>query len=505
MCGLVGVIAATIDHEHKHAFRDLLQMDEIRGRHSTGIAKVDKDGNAWIGKEVGVSANLYQKKELHEKKFFIHGRPLVAGHNLNWLMGHNRHATKGEVNAENAHPFALETILGAHNGTLRAQSIRGFNGYRHDEVDSLVFFKELEAKEGNIADVYKRTEGAMALTWLDNNNGTFNLLRNEERTLFYTYSHDRSALFYASEIWMLRGAYERNPLAFHPAREKGYKFKVYNFEPDHLYCVDHEKLLENKKVEVKKTKLEPFPATSHWNWYDWGQTNRRSYGHKPRLDNLYAAGKKHQKPKEETNKETEKAWKEKVGARFNDGDVVKTEIGIVYVYDSEHKKPAIEEFVGNILESNYVIITNLHSPLLPPRLYAVTDSPTSVYNKGGFAFCWRLIVESSKSPMALLSGGEKFDPEAQGKEDDEPSEILGPDDLVEWNGTMMTVSQVRVIITNSGCIMCGDNTIDPAVEKERKSVRFVEWNNGANPKSDDVFVCGQEDCVKDASLFAWLH
>ena len=52
MCGLIGV-AGKIGIKENRAFQYLIQLDVIRGPHSTGICFVDWKGNVEVHKKVG--------------------------------------------------------------------------------------------------------------------------------------------------------------------------------------------------------------------------------------------------------------------------------------------------------------------------------------------------------------------------------------------------------------------------------------------------------------------
>ncbi|MGL5324012.1 MAG: class II glutamine amidotransferase, partial [Aeromonas sp.] len=191
-------MAGRITEGHKKAFRDLLVMDSLRGPHSTGICVADRMGTGGFVKKVG---NPY---ELFDTKLFdtaMTGTKSV-------LLGHNRWATKGAINSTNAHPFEFGKIIGAHNGTLRQQSL--LDDWTKFDVDSENLYYHME-RHGVQATVPK-LNGAYALTWHDAEDHSVNLLRNDERPLTYCYSKDHKTLYWASEGWMLMAALHRNNL-----------------------------------------------------------------------------------------------------------------------------------------------------------------------------------------------------------------------------------------------------------------------------------------------------
>lgn len=188
MCGLVGV-AGYISQKEEQVFRRLLEIDTIRGPHSTGVLSVDAQGNADVVKAVGTPWNLYELKTFDEA---MKGSLCV-------LMGHNRWATKGKINRRNAHPFEHDHIIGAHNGTLRNQGL--LINSKDFEVDSDNIFHSI-SKVG-VDETIKKTCGAFALTWYDSASESMNFVRNDERPLWLCESEDGRTLFWASERWMV--------------------------------------------------------------------------------------------------------------------------------------------------------------------------------------------------------------------------------------------------------------------------------------------------------------
>lgn len=188
MCGLVGC-AGYISAKEELVFKRLLEIDTIRGPHSTGVLAVDALGDTEVLKAVGTPWNLYEYKAFDE----------MMKASLCVLMGHNRWATKGKINRRNAHPFEHSHIIGAHNGTLRSQQL--LPDHQNFDVDSDNIFHSM-AKLG-VDDTIKKTCGAFALTWYDSAQETMNFVRNDERPLWLAESEDKRTVFWASEKWML--------------------------------------------------------------------------------------------------------------------------------------------------------------------------------------------------------------------------------------------------------------------------------------------------------------
>lgn len=195
MCGLVGVAGDVLVRTRDKVFRDMLDVCQVRGRDSTGVIKIDVDGDVdWV-KQLGPPTYLCDSRQ-YEKRI---GTGLAGA-----LIGHCRHKTVGDVNVKSAHPFESEHICGVHNGTLRAYG--KLDGYSYDKVDSEVLYEHL-SKNGP-EETFNQIEGAWACVWWDDKEKTLNFIRNDQRTLWFTWSKDLRRMYWASEIWMF-GAVER--------------------------------------------------------------------------------------------------------------------------------------------------------------------------------------------------------------------------------------------------------------------------------------------------------
>ena len=95
----------------------MLFADQLRGSHGTGIFW-DELGDSKYLKGAMPSSSFLRSKEYPEVAKDI----VRLG---NFVIGHNRHATKGEINFNNTHPFQegdikRRQITLIHNGTLHS-------------------------------------------------------------------------------------------------------------------------------------------------------------------------------------------------------------------------------------------------------------------------------------------------------------------------------------------------------------------------------------------------
>lgn len=207
MCGLVLVGSlAEMASQEQSLFEDLLFMDTIRGVHATGViagynfpapsnesyslvAKTDKSAPLFL------MSNEYKSISSQEYTTAYNTKGNKRPH---FMVGHNRHATRGAKTAKNAHPFVHGNITLAHNGTLSNQ--HHLPESHKFEVDSENICYSIDAI--GAAETIQKLEGAYTLIWHDQKEKTVNIIRNEERP-FHLAKSDRGTWFGASEEAML--------------------------------------------------------------------------------------------------------------------------------------------------------------------------------------------------------------------------------------------------------------------------------------------------------------
>lgn len=203
MCGLVGVLSKNYNGfsaKERDVFHELLYIDVVRGDDSTGVMLVDRDGNLELAKEATDAQNFQRAPEYNTlmQHAFRDGAAMI---------GHNRKATRGVINDENAHPFVVDDrIVLVHNGTLWGDHKK----IADVEVDSHAIAHLIHQNEDDVEAALKEVNGAYALIWYDVQKRTMNFVRNSQRPLCFV--ETSSAWVWASEPGMLAWMVSRHNL-----------------------------------------------------------------------------------------------------------------------------------------------------------------------------------------------------------------------------------------------------------------------------------------------------
>lgn len=237
----------------------MLIADMFRGMDSTGCFGVKANGNLDMIKDASAAPFLMGKKEAGTK-FFDN---IISQYHV--VVGHNRKATMGAIDAANAHPFIEGSTCLVHNGTLQ-----NHKKLADTVVDSHAICTHMD--KNGYKETLKNIEGAYALIWYNADNKTVYFSRNAERPLFLVETTDR--VYLASEGKMLDWLLERNNVN---------KYTVQNVPTDKVFKFS----LDTRKLECesKPKKASPLVQQQQSNWHNHkgnfnnnqaSQTNRHS-------------------------------------------------------------------------------------------------------------------------------------------------------------------------------------------------------------------------------------
>lgn len=463
MCGIVGV-AGNISMSANKMFRDMLIFDTVRGVDSTGVLSVPLKTNFFpkqpiIEKEVGLPDALWDKPN---SSIFNYMGKVTGVHRV--LLGHNRAATVGKVNVENAHPFNFDDIYGVHNGSLRSYS--DLDNYAEHSVDSMCLFDTINNK--GIEHTWKSFYGAAALVWWDHKEDKLNFIRNTERPLWVAFNKAKDMIIWASEPWMIRIAASRNGVEL-DKDDKGASNICY-FEEDYHYQYEigntHCKVLPRKKLE-KKQHQHPQTIGTTTNGYAAGpagfkgQNNTTKYkvARKGQLNQGWASDMD-RADKDSRGLLIEITHKITDGSKFIGKFVREQGIykGIVHVYPNDHKE--IDQLEHSLKTGNNRFKTAARMRFVQRGTYTLWG----ISSKG-----IKPVVKAGHPSLEVINGGKE----------EKPVDICT---FRSYQGVYVSEGKWKELLSSGpgnycGCAYCGD-TLYP---RDHKEILFLTKNDALCP------------------------
>ena len=262
MCGIVGFISTKTGEASakKYFMKHALALDTLRGRDSTGLFTVCNKDNVKSRHSLKEGIDWVNTKGFNDTKFDV------------WAaVGHNRAATVGNVNRNNAHPFTFGAVTMVHNGTLHDDGW-SLKTYDQDlEVDSMQICKALsETKPENAYKVLERLDGAFALVWFDTRDNSVNMARNNSRPFHFTHNLAKDHLWFMSDgthLTMLNKLFGASGLQGSTV----YSLKAYRhlkFSKGSLLPVSKEFKEYKRVIPAKKSNVKGSLKNAAKNWQD---------------------------------------------------------------------------------------------------------------------------------------------------------------------------------------------------------------------------------------------
>lgn len=256
MCGIVGVITAAMNgfaHDELQAFKDLLVVDTLRGYDSTGVFGVSNRGNVGILKAAITGPQFVNTTEYDNftKDLYREGQ---------FLVGHNRWATRGSVSDKNAHPFWVDDkIVLVQNGTYKGSH----KHHKDTEVDTEAIAHVI-SENADVEKALKKINAAYALVWYNTENHTLHMIRNSERPLYHV-DTKAGAVMFASEMEFLMLAASRNKIGLKELPSLIEEDTLYTYELDKEAVWNYnEKKLDCSYVYDYKHDSTNFFPTGRW-------------------------------------------------------------------------------------------------------------------------------------------------------------------------------------------------------------------------------------------------
>lgn len=246
MCGNVGAFGL-ITPQVIRCFEDLLNLDLQRGVDSTGIAFIKADTlKTEIVKDIVLPYELMRSKEYYK----------AINSKLVGMIGHNRAATRGNISADNAHPFKVGNITLVHNGTLHNQTyLPDHTDYDTDSENIAHAINKL-----GIEEAWKVVHGPATIVYWNEQEATLNFISNGERPFHWCVANNGKTLIWSSEIVILRQALEWAGIT---PNNKG---EIVRPISDRLYTIN---VGRKGGLAHTKTDLVPFSYKEHWKNSEW--------------------------------------------------------------------------------------------------------------------------------------------------------------------------------------------------------------------------------------------
>lgn len=264
MCGLVGLInkwSNGFTKKQQEVFSTLLFLDYLRGNDSTGVFLVENTGDVSVAKEASNPLDFMQHDEYDKimKKAFSRGAAII---------GHNRKATRGTVNDENAHPFVVDdNIVLVHNGTMYGDHKK----IADVEVDSHAIAHAIH-EHNDPEKALNSFDAAFALIWYDFEKTQLNLIRNNDRPLWWMATSGE--WLWASEKCMLDFVKEKHDLVVTTGPTL---LKVHDLQQFTLRNKSWDASFKSINIEKPSYKQYSYGPTSHNDNYEAWEKQMRGH------------------------------------------------------------------------------------------------------------------------------------------------------------------------------------------------------------------------------------
>lgn len=191
MCGICGFSLGSSERVDAATIAGMLLVGiEERGRHATGAAWDNGDGQVWVSKAPMPASKFVGTIE----------KSIPA--DTRTFIGHTRWATQGSPeNNDNNHPIDVNGIVGIHNGCIYNDDTlfeRIGKEKRIAEVDSEAIFAYILHSNLPITQALAEVKGSAAVAWMDTEDpDTIHLARISSSPLIVAMT-EAGSLFFAS-------------------------------------------------------------------------------------------------------------------------------------------------------------------------------------------------------------------------------------------------------------------------------------------------------------------
>lgn len=285
MCGLIGTVGF-VGNQAKEAFNIMFMLNTLRGAHGCGMFKLYQEWSI--------------EKQKHRKYFDIDKSDLPSAAyifeedydnflgkgDIRVLMGHSRHATRGEIKIENNHPFVTKNkeLIGMHNGTITGK-FKNSDKYETDSEALFNLISDMGLTEALNLVNKEATNVAYALQYYnyDKDDGEhIHLIRNAQRPLYLaTNKNNAGQMFWASTP---------DTIAVALARTNTKDFEISDLKPHTLVKIRPFEDLKNRIEIIPDYYTEPkrsYAYTGNYYGRYSGNYNQTGGGNGHRTDSPF--------------------------------------------------------------------------------------------------------------------------------------------------------------------------------------------------------------------------
>jgi len=183
-------------------FKEMLIVNSLRGSHSTGIFGGKINDESDFAKGVGNPYDFINHPEV--QPMF---QKMISKYK--YVVGHGRHATRGSIIGEFAHPFKTGHITMSHNGTIYSSKLIDV---QKNVSDSKAICEALAHNDA--LDVFQDINGAFAIIYHDEKRQQLSMIHNKERPLCIGLDEKNDRVYFSSEKGILSVVANRNGITF---------------------------------------------------------------------------------------------------------------------------------------------------------------------------------------------------------------------------------------------------------------------------------------------------
>jgi predicted glutamine amidotransferase len=228
----------------------LLELNEARGKHATGLAWLDADGTKGVAK-AAVPASLFLASD---KMAMVPRAPHI-------LLAHTRHATQQNAHRDDcAHPFEIEGLIGAHNGIVYNYPEVAKTLNVEVDVDSEVIFHAIaqraKKKAGDVGRALYDLDGYWAISFMRGR--TLWLCRSDDAQLHVAYVARLSAMFWSStssDLAQALSEFKLDGKVVAINKDTWYQFIPDRFGPDQSNSVKYPAKFDGKRRKASQRDL----------------------------------------------------------------------------------------------------------------------------------------------------------------------------------------------------------------------------------------------------------